>query len=119
MSLGFWLRLFNEPYFDLLIRDELKTIFPRNRIGFVGVGYGISDFRNSLQLILTLRNKVSHQEFILSPKYKVKKTYEQAVLLMKMMNESYYEHFHHLEKFKEAYDSLAETIKIMKEEGEG
>lgn len=118
MNLGFWLRLFNNPYFEYLIRDNLKIIFPSNKVKLVKISYGISDFRENFGLIQVLRNKVSHQEFILSPKYRVRHTYDQIILIMKMMDESYYDHFKHMDNFAVAYNALAETIKKIKEEME-
>lgn len=116
LTLGFWQRLFNDPYFEPLIRDELKTIFPRNKQGLVGESYGISKFREKLKYIHELRNKVSHQEFILSRKYKIKGNHESAILLMNMMNEHYYSHFQPADKFIEKYNELAELIKKIKDE---
>ena len=116
LTLGFWLRLFNNPYFEPLIRDELKTIFPRNKQGLTGRTYGISDFREKLKFLHDIRNKVSHQEFILAPKYKIKTNYDEAILLMKMMNEEYYSYFESEDHFKTIFEKFYEFVTKLKKE---
>lgn len=114
MTLGFWLRLFNNPYFDSLIKSEMAIIFPRNKQHLVQTSYGISKFRDSFKLVHVLRNKVSHQEFVISGKYRIKETHSELKLIMRMMDGDYYDHFGGMDHFDDSYESLKKLVEEIK-----
>ncbi len=110
LSLGFWLRVFNGPYYSKYIHDHMDEIFPRNKKSSVGISFGISDFRTIFSKISTVRNRVSHLEFILSPKYDVADLHNKIILIMKMMDKEYYDHFKAHDNFNKEMAEL-ENIK--------
>lgn len=112
MTLGFWVRLFNSPYYESLIKDELKVIFPNIKLASKNGAppYGIKDIRKSLKYLHEIRNKVNHQEFVLDRKYKIHSNYQSVILFIEMMDQYYYAHFEDSDEFKVRFDELKNYI---------
>lgn len=102
LSFGFWTRLFNSPYNRNTSRFK-DQIFPRNSTKFVKTPLTMGDIRDKLINLNKIRNKVSHQEFILDSKYEIAKIHQDCIDLMNLMNKSYYSIFAQHDHFKKEY----------------
>ncbi|MGE3608586.1 MAG: hypothetical protein AB7I27_03275 [Bacteriovoracaceae bacterium] len=105
LSFGFWSRLFNSPYSQITsgFKDQ---IFPRNSTRFVKSPLTMSEIRDRLVSLNKMRNKVSHQEFILDAKYEVSKVHQDCIDLMNLMSKGYYSIFYQYDHFKKEHSDF-------------
>lgn len=102
LSLSFWVRLFRTPY--RAVTERLKDdIFPRNKSRFGHRFLTYQEILNSLAELRDLRNKVSHQEFILDSRYEVKRRHAECIGLIKRMSKDYYSLFQSNDNFDVEY----------------
>jgi hypothetical protein len=98
LSLSFWVRLFRAPYRHAT--ERLKDdIFPRNKTRFGNQIMSYQDILNTLAGLRDLRNKVSHQEFVLDSRYEIVKRHKECIELIKRMSKDYYSLFQSNDNF--------------------
>lgn len=109
LSMSFWVRLFHTPY--RTVTEKLKDdIFQRNKSRFGHSVILMNDLCKTLRDLRDLRNKVSHQEFILDSRYDVKNKHRACINLIKRMSKDYYSLFKNNDNFDEEFADFMNFI---------
>lgn len=103
LSFSFWVRLFNSPYSEILSQYR-GFLFPRNNTKNEKKVLSMKEIRVILGSLNAIRNKVSHQEFILDQKYKIRTNYEDCLYIMRIMEKDYYLPFLEYDSFSKTFE---------------